>query len=369
MDYGKQLGLSSDEFNDLFDNFEKRKYKGRKYFTLPDIRKGIEKGTVLVDGRVIRGYPKTPRVFVLKKGLKSYFDDKIAIEEKMNGYNLRIALIDGEIFAFTRSGYICPFSTSLVKEKMDLDSFFSEYSDYMLCGEIIGPENPYTSHSYPEVDSIDIQIFDIRKNSSGKSMNIDKRKKICEKFDIKQVRFFGEYKLENAVEKAPKIIDRLNKQNREGIVMKSIDGKKQLKYTTKNTHQDDLSHAFSIPFDYGQDFVFSRIIREAFQSVEWDENYKQTQKRAHELGESILLPFINSIRQVSHEKTVGEHHIIRGKPKSVSNLLEHLRDQGLSIKIIEDKNIEDKRVVFFIKESHSTTDKIKHYLEGGKKDI
>ncbi len=42
--------------------------------------------------------------------LKKHFSglEKITVEEKMNGYNVRVAKVKDDILAITRSGYICP---------------------------------------------------------------------------------------------------------------------------------------------------------------------------------------------------------------------------------------------------------------------
>jgi len=96
----------------------------------------LESGTVVYfsDGfEVIRGFPKIRRTLILSPALKNYFNDLVAVEEKMNGYNVRIACINspdlnnltdseeeyfsdkaleiGEnlktVVALTRGGYIC----------------------------------------------------------------------------------------------------------------------------------------------------------------------------------------------------------------------------------------------------------------------
>ena len=57
----------------------------------------LESGTVIYfsDGfEVIRGFPKIRRTLILSPALKNHFNDLVAVEEKMNGYNVRIACIN-----------------------------------------------------------------------------------------------------------------------------------------------------------------------------------------------------------------------------------------------------------------------------------
>ena len=86
----------------------------------------IERGTVLYEKdssfETIMGFPKIRRAMVLDPTIKKHFSglEKVAVEEKMNGYNVRIAIAKDEILAITRSGYICPYTTQKAKEKLNL---------------------------------------------------------------------------------------------------------------------------------------------------------------------------------------------------------------------------------------------------------
>jgi putative ATP-dependent DNA ligase len=108
----------------------------------------IERGTVLYEKgdsfEVIMGFPKIRRAMVLDPTLKKHFSglEKITVEEKMNGYNVRVAKVKDDILAITRSGYICPYTTEKAKEKLDL-KFFDDFPELVLYGEMLGPDNPY----------------------------------------------------------------------------------------------------------------------------------------------------------------------------------------------------------------------------------
>jgi len=364
MEYHDQLGLSRERFVDLAEQFHDDSYHGRAYRRLPDYRRSVEKGTVLVAGTVVRGFPKIPRCLVLDEGIPQQFDREIAVEEKLNGYNVRVARIEGDILAFTRSGIVCPFTTHKVRTLVDCEQFFDQHPDRMLCGEMIGPETPYTTADCYDVDSIAFRAFDIQDRVSGASLPVEERRATCEDLGVPQVDLFGIYEPAEAVEATPEIVDGLDDRGREGIVMKTVDGSQQLKYTTSAANQGDLAYAFSLPFDYGRAFAFRRLIREGFQSVEFADSEAERRQRARGVGESLLVSMTDAIEAVGDGERLGERHTVRAEPRVVDALLEHLRDQGLSLDIERDRRVEGQRVVTFAKQVQRSTDKIDSYLDG-----
>jgi putative ATP-dependent DNA ligase len=364
MDEHERLGLSRSVYEGLRDRFVHRTYKGRRYCYLPDYHGPLERGTVIVEDTVVRGFPKIPRTLVLETGIPRHFTDSLVVEEKLNGYNARVVSIGGATYAFTRSGIICPFTTHVVTSGLDLDAFFAAHPDVMLCGEVIGPENPYTTADYPGVESIAFRAFDIRDRESGMPLSIEARQRLCESYDIPQVPNLGSYTTAEAVTAVPTIVRELSAEGREGVVLKSFNGTRQLKYTTSAGNQDDLSYAFALPFDRGQSFMFRRLIREAFQSVEWDEGPDAVRERAQGLGESILYPMVEAIRRIDAGETVGERHTVRGDPAVLDALLAHFRDLGLHIAVEADTREGDERVVTFLKQTQATNDRTRTYLDG-----
>lgn len=368
MEYHDRLGLSESAFEGLRDHFETRTYRGREYEHLPDYRRECNRGVVLVEGDVVDGFPKVPRTLVVETGIPRQFDDEIAIEEKLDGFNVRVACVGDdppdEPLAFTRSGIVCPFTTYKARELLPVESFFSDYPDLMLCGEMVGPENPYTVHDYPDVDSLAFRVFDVRERESGTPLPVPERRNRCARYEIPQVPFHGVYSPAEAVEVLPDLIRELDADGREGVVLKSLDVSRQLKYTTSAANQGDLAYAFSLPFDHGQSFMFRRLVREAFQSVEFGEDERARRERARDLGESILLPMVETIDAVERGTVVGEHHTARAPPAVIDDLFDHFDDVGLTIRIERDWTEEGERVVSFVKETRSTTDKTRSYLDG-----
>ncbi|MFB6151106.1 MAG: RNA ligase [Haloarculaceae archaeon] len=374
------------ETEDLLEHFEHDTYRGREYRYLPDARHGVERGTVLVDDVVVRGFPSIPRVLVVDPGVPDFFDGPVTVEEKLNGYNVRVAdvpaaagesetgpdtrtaLFEGGPLAFTRSGRVCHYTTETVRDLADFASFFADYPETVVCGEVVGPENPYTPHDYDDVDSVAFRVFDLRDRESGTPLPVAERREVCETYGFEQVRSFGTYDPDAAVDAVHEAIDELDAAGREGVVLASADGRRRLKYTTSAIHRSDLEHAFALPFDYGRDFLFSRVIREVFQAVEREESTEAVRERARELGESILLPAVETVRAVDRGEAVGEDHTVRADPAVADALFAQFREQGLDVEVLADRREGDERVVRFRKVSNATRDKTEHYLEGGTID-
>jgi len=355
----------------LFEHFERRSADGDAYYALPDARHGVERGTVLLveADAVARGYPSIPRVLVLEPGVSLFFeaDEPVVVEEKLDGFNVRIIHAD-EPVAFTRGGYVCPYTTARARELLDLDPFFSTPPEKMLCAELLGPETPYTTHDYDGVDSHEMRVFGIRDRESGAPLPVTERRELCSAYGFAQPRRFARGPASDTVADVRDAIADLDADGREGVVMKSADGESAVKYTTESQHHDDLASGFSVPFDSGREFLFSRIVREAFQAAEFDGSEERLRERAHDIGESILLPTVETIRDVEAGESVGEQHTVRGRPETIDALLDHLREQSLTLDIQRDRRENGERVVEVVKVAEPTRDRIQYYLDGGTYD-
>ncbi|WP_435064498.1 RNA ligase [Halobaculum sp. EA56] len=356
---------------DLAEHLERHDRLGRGCAALPDARHGLERGTVVVDGEtVVRGYPSVPRALVLDPTVAEHFDaGRVAVEEKLNGFNVRIVDPgDGDPLAFTRSGYLCPYTTDRARTLLDLGAFFAGHPDAMVCAELIGPETPYTTHDYEGVDSHAFRVFDVRDRATGEPLPVDRRRERCASYGLPQPRLFGEWEPESVPGHVREAIEELDERGREGVVMKSPDGTTMLKYTTEAHHHAELAYAAGTPFERGRDFLFSRVMREAFQAYEFDEDGGRLRERARDLGESLLLPFVETIREVAADEGVGDEHVARGDPEHVGALLDHLRSFGVELDVLADEREGDERVVRFRKVAESTRDRTRHYLDGGTYD-
>ena len=363
--YADALDLSEYDYESLVEKLQRREHEGTEYRYVPDYNTKVERGTVLIDSEVVRGFPKVPRTLVLSEGIPRYFDGDVVVEEKMNGYNTRVARVDDETLAFSRSGIVCPFTTKFLRRVYgdELDALLDERPGATVCGEMIGRDNPYTAHDYEEVDSLDLRVFDVRDARTGESVPVEERRALCDEHGLPSVPYHGTHPVDEAVDAVRDAIEELDERGREGVIMKTPDVSSQLKYTTSAANQGDLAYAFSLPFDYGQSFMFRRIIREAFQSHEYDDE-EEHKERARSLGESILTSMVDTVERIDDGEEVGERHTVRAAPDEVEALLDHLRGMGLQLVIEEDRQEGDERFVEFVKKTQATNDKTATYLDG-----
>jgi putative ATP-dependent DNA ligase len=332
-------------------------------------RKGvgkIESGTMICFGdkiEIIRGFPKIRRTLMLSPSLKMHFGQQVAVEEKMNGYNVRIALVNNEITAFTRGGYVCPYTTKKAPEIMDMTDFFNDHPELVICGEMVGSENPYVTHHYREIGKLGFRIFDLREKGSNKPISVQEKIEILKFYGLPCVKFFGIIDIDDAPERIFELVIELGMDDREGVVIKDPDMKiDSLKYTSSQAHIGELQYAFTYPFDFGRDFFFSRVIREGFQAYELNESDDEIRHRAHMLGESIIYPMIRTIKHVAKDNLASEDIIIHvDNFKEADDFARHLRDLGVVATV---HSFDDGKAV--IRRVHqSTTDRISNFLRGG----
>ncbi|MEN6329935.1 MAG: RNA ligase [Methanobacteriaceae archaeon] len=326
----------------------------------------IEAGTMVCLTRpigVIRGFPKIKRTLMLEPVLKNHFNKEIALEEKMNGYNVRIARVNNRVMAFTRGGYICPYTTKKANQLMDMGEFFNQHPHLVICGEMVGTDNPYVSQYYPEIGKLGFRIFDVREKLTNNPLPILEKRKLLEEYGLPSVRLFGIYDVREAPGEILDIVRKLGEEDREGVVMKDPEMQiPPLKYTSSQAHASELEYAFSYPFDLGQAFFFSRVIREGFQSFEMGESDAEMKLRAERIGESILYPMLETIRLIAHDNVAAEDLVIEvDSPDEADDFVRYLRSLGVIAAVLEVKN--GKAVIRRLHQS--TSDKISNLLNGG----
>ena len=329
----------------------------------------VEGGTAvfLEPFKVIRGFPKISRTLMLYPALLKYFSScsKVAVEEKMNGYNVRVALIGDKLIALTRGGFICPYTTEKINYLIGRD-FFHDHPDLVLCGEMVGPDSPYVPKTFYNIESLDFFAFDVRKINSGTPMSVMERRKLMDEYGIKSVRLYGEFEVAQAHSEITEIIKGFGNTLREGVVIKDPEMiLAPVKYTSSLSNCADLKYAFEFYNDFGRDFFFGRVCREAFQSVEWDEDEESMRKRCHELGESILLPMISTIHKKKAGERIAENVQLRVKNlKTIAEFEDYLRLLGVDAVFELPDKIGDEYLVRIRKIHQSTNDKTDTILGG-----
>jgi DNA/RNA ligase len=328
---------------------------------------GIEAGTVIFEnGDIVYGYPKIRRAMMLRPAIKKYFSNRVAVEEKMNGYNIRVAVIDGEVVALTRGGFICPYSTEVARRLITAE-IWEDHPEVVMCGEMVGPENPYVPKDIYPTDSIDFYLFDLSQKNRKGTLGVHKTHEFAKDYGIRSTPLFGEFRADKAYEEIAEIVQELGKRGREGVIMKDPENEAcPVKYTSSESNCHDLEVAFQYYNDYALDFFVSRVVREGFQSAEWNESEEERRIRALRIGQSILLPLVDTVIRKIHGEQIVQQVQIRVKNIQTARDFEyHLRRIGM--KAVFDPPEPDEEGGYLVRITKlvmSTNDKTMALIEG-----
>ncbi len=292
---------------------------------------GIEAGTVVFDNNeIVYGYPKIRRAMMLSPAIRRHFSDGVLVEEKMNGHNVRVVWVGGSVIALTRGGFICPYSTEVAKDQIPPE-VFRDHPDLVLCGEMVGPKNPYVPKEVYAAESMDFYLFDVSRKGKRDVEGYEKTHALAEEYGIRAVRLFGEFGLDEAAGEIKEIVKDLGSRGREGVVIKDpANIKSPIKYTSSESNCKDLEFAFRYYNDYGQDFFFSRVVREGFQAAEWSDSEDEFIERCLRLGKSMLGPMRETVEtKIAGDPIVQEVEIMVKDLQTATDFEEHFRRMGV----------------------------------------
>ncbi len=344
------------------------------YFSLRKEAYGLREGTLIAvwpDGyRVVHGYPSIQRVLLPSVALPKHFIDKVVVEEKMNGYNVRVVDLRGEIVAVTRGGLICPYTTARIRRLYGdkLRSLFNEEGeDIVVMGEVVGLENPYVRFYYPEAGGFAYFVFDMARGD--KFLPPLQRNEIVEKHGLHHVPLLGVIEKDD-MESFRRIIEDLERRGREGVVMKDPEYRvPALKYTTSFINVHDIEVGMRFPFDEGRSYLFSRVLREMFKAVEEDWDDRRLLSEEQRLGKAILEPAIESIKAVKNGKMLYEEFELPfANRDELEEFLDYMASLGVDVIIagMEQRNGELRAKIRKVKDSWR---EIQRILETGLSPI
>ncbi|WP_297470828.1 RNA ligase [Thermococcus sp.] len=339
-----KLGLPEERLSVLEGKggLEEDEFEGVRYVRFRDSAKGFRRGTVVFDdGTVVSGFPHIKRIVQLENGVKRIFKNKpFYVEEKVDGYNVRVVKVKDKILALTRGGFVCPFTTERILDFISED-FFRDYPNLILVGEMAGPESPYLVEGPPYVEEdIAFFLFDVQEKGTGKSLPVEKRYRLAEEYGIPQVERFGLFD-RTRTDELMELIEKLSEEGREGVVMKTPDMRKVAKYVTPYANINDIKIGSKIFFDLPGGYFMGRISRVAFYIAEKKLRGEEFEGYAKALGEALLRPLVESILEVSQGHDVEETFTVRVKNISTAHrMVGHFERLGLKIHI---EDIEDLR--------------------------
>ncbi|HKJ10674.1 MAG TPA: RNA ligase, partial [Gammaproteobacteria bacterium] len=168
-------------------------FEGLQYHLFNDDCPDFPRGTAVFDDQVVYGYPRIGRILALNPALAEQFAGPFWMEEKVDGYNVRIVRVQGRAVALTRGGFICPFTTDRLVDLMDLSVFDSE-PDLVVCGEVAGPDNPYLESSAPFVaEDVQLFVFDFMRRNEPDFLSHERKRALLDRFGLPPVQDFGRF--------------------------------------------------------------------------------------------------------------------------------------------------------------------------------
>jgi len=246
---------------------ESLRFDDISYFRYTDREEEHGRGeAVITEGRsrrIIRDYPHICRVFRLGEGVRRYFGrGPFYAEEKLDGYNIRIVRHRGRLLAVTRGGIICPFTTEWAefwRAGYRFDEFFNERPMASLCAEIMG-DSPYNSKRYEFVPpGLSFFCFDIM-NSDGTFLPVEEKYSVFSRLGFPCVPRLGRFTADDMDSLRSIVLD-LNSRGREGLVLKSPESGRAIKFVTAESDLADLELFMMYYYDIEPGFYSSRILR------------------------------------------------------------------------------------------------------------
>ncbi len=327
-----------------------------------DFKKKYMRGTVFHENAFIPGYRRIMRILALHNGINRYFKrENFYLEEKMDGYNVRIVMINGKLLAFTRGGFVCPFTTDRVPDFINTN-FFVEYPEYTISGEVVGPGSPYNTEEIPYIkDDVAFFAFDIF-DKNGRIVSVEEKYEILEKYKIPQVRRWGPFSSDE-IDNIKQIILQLNRENREGIVIKSILNGKAIKYVTLSSCLRDLQATAELMVEIPPGFYIQRILRAIFFSHEFgiplDEHYLM------EAVKALYLMPANVLSLIEKGGSLTENFQVNMRDKEVIyELIEHFKRSDVNSRLLSIEKTNDLYKAKFQKIYIKGTKEIRRKLNG-----
>lgn len=333
---------------------------------------GHHEGTAVLFGRgwwrVVPGYPPIQRMVLPSVALPRHFIDRVIVEEKMNGYNVRTVAVEGRLYAVTRGGYICPYTTNRIRRLygerlLELLRELGE-EDHVVAGEVVGLRNPYTRYFYPEAPRFGYFVFDIFRR--GEPLPPPERRAVLEKHGVPSVRQLGELD-KNDLEGFNKIIEALEREGREGVVVKDPGYRvPPLKYTTGRTNIGDIRYGMQYFMEEGKSFIFSRVLREIFRAYEKGMKPLELQRLATELGLAILEPALETVRRVANGEMVYEEFEVEADTREeIDELLDYLAELGIDAVLVGVREEPGTGLVATVRKMKETGPQVRRMLETG----
>lgn len=364
--------VPSTELQDIIDQARERK-RARlnqiaqwQYLQFIGQFKSIPEGTAIFDNALIFGYPKIGRILQIDTGIQAQLEHPFWIEEKIDGYNVRIFRQGNDILVLTRRGYLCPFTMDRLADLLNI-RIFDERPDLVLCAEVAGPGNPYNEGSPPFVsEDVQLFVFDIMCRGQPGCLSQREKLQLVEAYDLPGVPQYGRYQLAD-LDKIKALMLKLDQEGREGIVLKEDSPRdRRVKYVTGSSNIADIQvnegNIQQLPAEY----FMHRILRLA---LFIEEHHLESTPDMHRvLGESLVNGTLNAVEQYRGKRKVYNTFRCRFRHRSNAELMMQAMKRRLGNGQVKQRRLNregDFYILEFDKILPRTTGTLAQILKGG----
>jgi putative ATP-dependent DNA ligase len=337
-DRAQDLGVSL-EAAQAAGSAQRGRHGDATYVRITEDVAGLRRGEVALTGpggpRLVPAFPSIARVVALDAGARAHARAPLRIEEKIDGYNVRIARWQGELLAFTRGGFACPFTLDRLPDLADLRGLFEEDPDAVVCAEIAGPGNPYmTAQARPYADDIALFAFDLMALDGDGPRHLRELDALCARHEVPrapQLLRMATYDETSGATLAALAME-LDERGAEGMVLKPEAGDLRLKYVTPAVNLADIAADGWLLAELPGGFFTSRMLRFVIGACELDARERM---RAFEetLGRQLADGLRRSLAQLEQDGKVYEDVPIRVRdPETVDRLVAHLNRSSRTVK-------------------------------------
>lgn len=321
------------------------------------------KGTLFFpDGEIIPDYPRMPRVLHLTDGIFRHYQGAFWVEEKVDGYNVRVFLRGDTLWAVTRSGNVCPFTLDKIARISGAARLLKDYPQWILCGEMGGLGNPYNYSSYNRAQKKTFfYLFDImEKNQPSRFLPVSSRYQLQEKYGLESSLSFGQFEPTEkaALEELARYADW---RGLEGLIFKPENASEPvLKYVTFQSVINDIEAMNPLLYEEQPEFLLNRLKRGTYFLYEHGQNHSLDKWYDFDQGAGKVAETVNEGRAYQEVETYFYD------PLMADLFLELLKDMQIPIYDIRKKAQAKNKIICikFKKELMRSSDIIKYDWAG-----
>jgi putative ATP-dependent DNA ligase len=303
------------------------RFEELRYARLIETVAGYPRGSVVLpDGIVIPGYPSIARIQSLTAGLRQQFQGPFWAEEKIDGFNVRILRHRDRVYAFSRGGFVCAFSTDRLPDFLDTALFEAE-PDLVLCAEIAGPDNPYLEGSPPEIrEDVAVFVFDMMRQGQPGFLQQQQKMQLIARHGLPVTRIFGRFQPTES-QALRQLILQLDEEGAEGLVLKGETEDRRAKYVTGRSNIIDIGVCSEQLRDLPPAYFINRLLRLALFMTEHGQQGDPERERS--LGHAFLAGLDQAVVSSQRHGRVAHRYRCRFREhRNAQHFITHLAQTG-----------------------------------------